>query len=77
MKSPLDDLTASDIQIVKAFAASNMRIVSAADSLGLHKTTVYRRLRYIYKRSHLDPCRFKDLVILMQLIEGDDFVYKE
>ena len=35
MKSPLDDLTASDIQIIKAFAMSDMRISGAANKLGL------------------------------------------
>lgn len=74
MKSPLDDLTASDIQIIKAFAISDMRISGAANKLGLNKTTVYRRLRYIYKRAKLDPCRFHDLVKLMRLIEGEDDV---
>lgn len=77
LSSPLDNLTASDIQIIKAFAGANMRIASAAKEVGVNDATVFRRLRYIYKKSKLNPCKFRDLVLLMQLIEGDDFVYKE
>lgn len=68
--NPLDELTARDIQIVKAFANSDMRIFATCKLVGADKTTVRRRLSSIYKKSKLDPRKFRDLVILIHLIEG-------
>lgn len=68
--SPLDELTARDIQIVKAFANSDMRIYKTCKVVGADKTTVRRRLSSIYKKSKLDPRKFRDLVVLIHLIEG-------
>lgn len=73
MDNPLRNLTAKDIQLIRAFAKANMRTSGAAEILGLNKTTVYRRLRYVYKKSKLNPCKFDELALLIQLIEERDY----
>ena len=69
-QNPLDELTARDILIVKAFANSDMRIYKTCKVVGMDKTTVRRRLSSICKKSKLDPRKFRELVILIHLIEG-------
>jgi sugar diacid utilization regulator len=69
----LKDLSLSDIRLILSFAANNMRIAATAEAVGLDKTTVYRRLLTINKRSRLDPRNFRDLCMLVSLIEaGED-----
>lgn len=46
-----------------------MRAARTAKVLGINKSTVFRRLRFIYKKSKLNPCNFDELVMLIQLIE--------
>ena len=64
-------MNASDVQVVMAFAGSDMVVVQAAEVLGLNESTVRRRLSSIYKKSKLNPRRFRDLAILVSLIEGN------
>lgn len=73
MSENLKDLTANDIRLILSFATNNMRIAATAAAVGLDKTTVYRRLLTINKKSRLDPRNFRDLCMLVSLIEaGDD-----
>lgn len=68
--NPLDNLTARDIQIIKAYANSDMRIYKACKIVGADRSTIRWRLSSIYKKSKLDPRKFRDLVVLIHLIEG-------
>ena len=72
MSENLKDLTANDIRLILSFATNNMRISATATAVGLDKTTVYRRLLTINKKSRLDPRNFRDLCMLVSLIEACD-----
>lgn len=53
-----------------------MRAARTAKILGVNKSTVFRRLRFIYKKTKLNPSNFEELTMLVQLIEvADDDKY--
>jgi len=58
-----------DTKAILAFAESNMRLTVAAGMLGIDYRTLDTRLNYIYKRSKLNPKKFRDLVELVRLVD--------
>jgi len=72
MNAVIQGLLNKDATTIIAFAKANMRMKPAADSLGVHIETVSRRLDSIYKRSKLNPKDFYDLMLLVQMIEGEE-----
>ena len=70
MNEAMRGMISKDAEVILAFAECNMRYKPAAERLGVHNETLSRRLSSIYKRSKLDPRKFRDLVKLVQIIEG-------
>ena len=58
-----------DTKAILAYAESNMRLTVAAGMLGIDYRTLDSRLNYIYKRSKLNPKKFRDLVELVRLLD--------
>lgn len=72
MNAVITGLLGKDVVTILAFADANMRMKPAADSLGVHIETMSRRLDSIYKRSKLNPKCFRDLMLLVKMIEDID-----
>lgn len=69
MNDVLRSLMDKDAKAILAFAESNMRLTVAAGMLGIDYRTLDSRLNYIYKRSKLNPKKFRDLVKLVRLLD--------
>ena len=74
MSAVIQGLLGKDIDAIMAFADANMRLKPASEKLGCHIETLARRLDSVYRRSRMNPRDFRDLVKLVQMIEGDDDV---
>ena len=70
MNEAMKGLIGKDAEAILAFADCNMRYKPAAEMLGVHFETLSRRLSSIARRTKLDPRNFRDLVKLVQIIEG-------
>ena len=61
-------LTQKDIVTILAYANGNMKLTKAAEELHTTYKTVSSRLNYIYKRTGLNPWKFRDLVVLVDIV---------
>lgn len=68
----LSSLKGWDDKCILAYANANMRLTSAAESIGVHYRTMASRLDFIYKRTKLDPRNFYDLIQLVEAVNTKD-----
>ena len=72
MNTVISGLLGKDVDVIIAFANNDMNYSRTARELGVDHRTVNRRLDSVYKRSKLNPNKFRDLVRLVNIIEEDD-----
>lgn len=66
-----DKLTFKDVQAVLAYAHQNMKVVLAAKELHIDYRTLSLRLDAVYRKTALDPKKFRDLIVLVNAIEDE------
>jgi len=69
MNDVVNALLDKDAQTIIAYANNNMKLGKAADELMIDYRTLASRLDFIYKRTKLNPRRFRDLVKLVQILD--------
>lgn len=57
-------LSTEELAIIKAYFSEDMSLVGTCSKLYLHKNTLQYKLNHIYKKSGLNPRRFRDAVLL-------------
>lgn len=69
MSEALSGMIGKDAQTIMAYANANMKLGKAADELMIDYRTLASRLDFIYKRTKLNPRRFRDLAELVRIID--------
>lgn len=69
MSEALSGMIDKDAQTIMAYANANMKLGKAADELMIDYRTLASRLDFIYKRTKLNPRRFRDLAELVRIID--------
>lgn len=64
-------MTELDKEIIRGIADHNMKIHAAAKALYLHRNTVLYHIERIKQKTGLNAMVFRDLVKLMERIEGE------
>lgn len=72
MNDVLNALLGKDAQTILAYANNNMKLGKAADELMIDYRTLSSRLDFIYKRTKLNPRKFRDLAKLVEILESAD-----
>lgn len=57
-------LSTEELAIIKAYFSEDMSLAGTCSKLYLHKNTLQYKLNHIYKKSGLNPRRFRDAVLL-------------
>lgn len=70
----MEGLTEFDKECVLMYAKCDMSTVSAGKSLFIHPNTLVYHLKQVHKKTGLNPRKFFDLVKLMDLLGGENYV---
>lgn len=61
----MDNLTEKEKDAIWAMASCDMLVTEVSRALKVHRNTIVYRLMRIKEKTGLDPCRFYDLVELL------------
>lgn len=64
-------LNEKEKEVVRAAARHDMRWTRVAGALGMHRNTVLYRCGRIKSKTGLDPCKFYDLIKLLEMVKKD------
>lgn len=65
----IEPLTDEELHLLHVYYENEMSLSKACDALYLHKNTLQYQLNRIHKKTHLNPRKFKDAVLLYLGIE--------
>ena len=65
-------LTADDKTVLVAYADGAMRTRTAARNTNFSEHAIHVRLSKVYRKTLLDPRSFRELAVLIHLIEGGE-----
>lgn len=64
-------LTEKNKEVIRQFAANDMRTTETAYALNYHRNSVIYHLKQVKQQTRLDPQKFYDLIQLLGLIEDN------